>query len=465
MVTSRQADVVVAGGGMAGLCASLAALEENASVITLEKGPRSGGSMRISGGLIWTFINKPQLREMIPDGNPILQDLVLDNLWEGLDWLEGHGVVLENTRDMMGHGRGRAATSAAQLAEVLADRVRALGGEIAMETPLDTLLYEDGAVRGVRACGPGGSIEIQAGAVVLATGGFQGNPELLVRYVTPHVEKVYLRSNPWSTGDGLIAATQIGAAVTPGMPGFYGHSLPAPPASFGPNEILEVTQRYGPVAVAINLDGHRFVDESAGTGEECLNQAMASQRDATAIYIVDGETAEAPLQYGPPARIQIERLRSRGGPAIESETLEELCTALEDWGVNGPRAMLSLNEYNNALRQGQAGQLVPPRRGNLFPLAKPPFIAVAVRSGVTFTSGGLEVDADMRVLRRSASSSTLPLTIADHSEVRFNTIPNLYAAGCDLGNISNGGYIGGLATALTTGRPAGRGAAICARSG
>ena len=149
---------------------------------------------------------------------------------------------------------------------------------------------------------------------------------------------------------------------------------------------------------------------------------------------------------------------------IESETLQGLCAALEEWGVAGGSALLTLREYNQALNQGQPGQLVPPRGRNRFPVEKPPFAAVAVRSGITFTSGGLEVDADMRVLRRSTSSSTLPFTVPGHSEVRLNPIPNLYAAGCDLGNISNGGYMGGLATALTTGRAAGQGAAICARS-
>jgi succinate dehydrogenase/fumarate reductase flavoprotein subunit len=327
------------------------------------------------------------------------------------------------------------------------------------------LLYEDGVVRGVRVSSSGGTADIEAGAVVLATGGFQGNPELLARYVTPHVDKVYLRSNPWSTGDGFLAATGIGAAVTPAMATFYGHSLPAPPVSFGPKEFMEMTQRYGPAAVAINLDGRRFTDESAGTGEERLNQAVVLQRDATAIYIVDAEIADAPLQYGQRARISIERVRSRGGPAIERQTLEELCEALESWGVAGGRALVTLREYNQAIAGGQPDQLDPPRRGNRFPLAKPPFSAVMVRPGVTFTTGGLEVDTELRVLRRSSSMSTLPLVIAEHSEVKFSPIPNLYAAGCDVGNVSNVGYLGGLATALATGRRAGRGAAACARAG
>jgi succinate dehydrogenase/fumarate reductase flavoprotein subunit len=448
---------------MAGMCASLSALDDHARVITVEKGSRSGGSMRLSGGLIWTFISKAVLRKMIPDGNTALQDMVVDDLWEGLSWLEGHGVSLEAERDFKSYGRGRGA-SPPDLAWLFESRLQALGGELELETPMETLLYEDGAVRGVRVSSPGGAVDIEAGAVVLASGGFQGNPELLVRYVTPYADKVYLRANPWSTGDGFLAATGIGAAVAPAMSAFYGHALPAPPAGFGPKELRDMTQRQGHVSVAINLDGRRFADESGGTGEEHLAQAMALQRDATAVYITDAEIAELPLRQGL-ARTFIERLRNRGGPVIERQTLEELCDALESWGVAGDRALLTLREFNQALAGGHPDQLNPPRQGNRFPIVKPPFNAVLVRPGVTFTHGGLEVDTDLRVLRRSSSSSTLPLAVAEHSEVKFNPIPGLYAAGCDAGNVSHAGYMGGLATALTTGRRAGRGAAACARAG
>ena len=429
----------------------------------MEKGSRSGGSMRLSGGVIWTFISKADLREMIPGGNAVLQDMVLDDWPEGIAWLEGHGVILEAEKGFKAYGRGRSA-SPSDLTWLFECRLQDLGGELELETPMDALLYEDGVVRGVRVSSPGGAVDIEAGAVVLATGGFQGNPELLARYVTPHADKVYLRGNPWSTGDGFLAATGVGAAVTPAMSAFYGHALPAPPAGFGPKELRDMTQRQGHVSVCINLDGRRFADESGGTGEEHLTQAMALQRDATAVYITDAGIAEIPLRQGLP-RTFTERLRNRGGPVIERQTLEELCEAMESWGVAGARALLTLREFNQALAQGYPEQLDPPRQGNHFPIMKPPFTAVLVRPGITFTHGGLEVDTELRVLRRSSSSSTLPLAIAEHSEVKFSPIPNLYAAGCDVGNVSNAGYMGGLATAVATGRRAGRGAAACAQSG
>src|SRR5215203_3975074 len=315
MDNRRETDVVVCGAGMAGLCASLTALERGARVLTLEKGNRAGGSMLLSGGLIWTFADKSQLRDEMPGGDPVLQDLVVDGLDDGLTWLEEQGVPLRGPQRFMWYGRGRSAAPD-ELTSVLLERIVERGGDVVFNTGIESLRGEVGAVCGVEAVGPNGALSIEAASVVLATGGFQGNAELLTRYVTPHAESVYLRANPWSTGDGFLAATEVGAAVTPSLGAFYGHALAAPPARFTEHEFLDVTQRYGPVAVALNLDGERFTDESAGTGEEALNLAVAAQREATAVYIFDAVVAEISHHGGALPRVTAERLRERGGPVL-----------------------------------------------------------------------------------------------------------------------------------------------------
>lgn len=91
---------------------------------------------------------------------------------------------------------------------------------------------------------------------------------------------------------------------------------------------------------------------------------------------------------------------------------------------------------------------------------KPPFSAVMVRASLTYTCGGIQADLDMRVLRRSASVSMLPLLKADAADLRLAAIPGLFVAGCDLGGASIHGYLGGLAQALVTGRAAGSAAAV-----
>jgi succinate dehydrogenase/fumarate reductase flavoprotein subunit len=456
------ADICIAGAGMAGLCAAVAALEAGATVLVIEKGSRSGGSMWLSHGLIWTFTDKAQLRHEVPDGNKALQDIVVDRLTDSHDWLQKRGIDLEPEMEFQSFGRGRMA-SPAQMAPALVKRVAELGGRILFQTGLQTLLSTNGDVTGIVAFDEHGMVEITAGSVILATGGFQGNAELVSRYITPHADRMYLRANPWSTGDGFLAATENGGAVTPHMDKFYGHALPAPPARFNQFEFLNVTQRYGPMAVALNLNGKRFVDESAGTGEEALNLAIATQPQATAIYIVDAAIADTPGPLGILSKVAIERARDSGAPVIEAPTLALLAKELQAWGVPPDVALHSLQEYNSAVRSDAFGGLLPPRSKNAWPIKVAPFTAMAMRAGITFTCGGLQTDLDMRVLRRAATTSNLSLVRADMSELRFTAMPNLYAAGCDVGGISTGGYIGGLATALVTGRIAGQAAANNAR--
>ncbi|UFW43129.1 FAD-dependent oxidoreductase [Bradyrhizobium sp. WSM471] len=102
----QQVDVVVVGAGMAGLCAALTAIDEGADVVVLEKGSRVGGSMLLSHGLIWTFSDKRQLKQEIPDGSEALQEFVVDVLTAAHTWLEELGVPLEPETSLSGTGGG-----------------------------------------------------------------------------------------------------------------------------------------------------------------------------------------------------------------------------------------------------------------------------------------------------------------------------------------------------------------------
>lgn len=458
MARQEKTDVLVVGGGMAGLCGAISALEKGADVLVLEKGTRFGGSMWLSNGEVWTFANKEQMRKDVPDGNKALQDFLVDGLTDSLDWLVSQGVELEPEQTFLWYGRGRRANPA-QMTPVLVNRVKALGGRFLLGTAMQTLLTADGAVVGVQAFDENGMLEVRADSVILATGGFQGNAELLTRYITPYAESMYLRSNPCSTGEGFIAAVDIGAAVTPLLNTFYGHALVAPPARFNAFEFQSMSQKYGPISVALNLEGRRFADESAGTGEQELNFHIASQPQATAVYIVDAAIADMSSENNPPPRVAIARARKAGGPVIEADSLEDLAEKMHAWGLPPVETLRSLQDYNVAVRSGRGDRLQPARRKSAFSIEKAPFTAVMVRSAITFTGGGLQADLDMRVLRRASSISMLPMATADLSEMQIAAIPNLYVAGCDLGGISNRSYMGGLAHALVTGRAAGTTAA------
>ncbi|MFH1605336.1 MAG: FAD-dependent oxidoreductase [Pseudomonadota bacterium] len=458
MARQERTEVLVVGGGMAGLCAAISASEKGANVLVLEKGTRFGGSMWLSNGLIWTFADQALVRKHIPDGDAALQDFLVDGLPDALVWLASQGVALEPEQPFLEFGRGRR-SNPAQMTPVLVDRVKALGCRILLCTGMQALRTTDGAVTGALAFDADGAIEVQADSVILATGGFQGNAELVTRYITPYADRMYLRSNPWSTGDGFIAAVDIGAAVTPLLNTLYGHALNAPPARFNAFEFQDMSHKYGQIAVALNLEGRRFADESAGTGEELLNSCIANQPLATAVYIVDAAIADMPTENNPPPRVVIARARKAGAPVVDADSLEDLAEKMRAWGLPPVEVLNSLHGYNSAVRSGGGDRVHPARRKNAFPIEKPPFTAVLVRASITYTCGGLRADLDMRVLRRASSISMLPMVSADLSELQTAAIPNLYVAGCDLGGISNRGYMGGLSHALVTGRAAGTAAA------
>lgn len=451
-------DVLVLGGGMAGLCAAITALQQGARVLLLEKGTRFGGSMYLSSGIVWTFARLQDARAKVPDGDPALQDLLVGKLTESLDWLQAQGAELQPERNYLSGGRGREA-SPPQLTEALVGRIRALGGTLRSGTAVQHLLSSDGSVTGVLAVDRAGALEVRAGSVILATGGFQGNPELLARYVTPQAAWMYLRANPWSTGDGLLAALDAGAATTAALDTFYGHALTAPPARFNAMQFQDMSHKYAPLGVVLNLEGRRFTDESAGTGEEWLNTRIARQPQATAACVFDAATAERAVEGAPLARVVMDRARAAGGLVAQADTLEALAEQMQAWGLPPRQVVETVRGFNAAVNAGTTALLQPARRGNHFPVAQPPFTAALVRAAITFTCGGLRADLDMRVLRRAASVSMLPLVTAPRDELQVAAIPGLYAAGCDVGGFSTNGYMGGLAQALVTGRTAGASAA------
>lgn len=458
---------------MAGLTAGLSALEEGAAVTLFEKAPEVGGTTLLSGGLIWTFSDFSMLRDLVPNGDAQLQWLVYDTIDSGREWLREKGVRFGPFRTRADDVRAQG-IEPPQAISVLVEQFKKLGGELICETGMESLMVSNGAVCGIRAVRDGVVSEEEGAAVILATGGFQGNPELVSRYIVREADNLCLRSNPWSTGDALVAASAVGADLSSGMNTFYGHALPAPPARLSSLDFQGMTQHCGRHSVAINLAGRRFADESEGRGEEILNQQLAVQPQGRGFYILDQGMLDTPPFEGD-ERLNgqiVDRARKIGAPVVDAQTLEDLCSGLGELGVSAARALTELTKFNKLILAGRAGELWPPRRRYQTPLCNPPFVAVGVKAGITCTMGGLRVDEKTRVLRRAGSTSSYssaPVTrafsegqgpvVAIGSDYRQTAIEGLFSAGCDIGNISHFYYMGSLAAALTTGRMAGRQAA------
>jgi succinate dehydrogenase/fumarate reductase flavoprotein subunit len=127
-VDSGHMDVVVCGGGMAGLCAALEALQQGARVAVLEKASEPGGSMRMSGGTLWTGDTLEAMLRWVPEGDPERMGLVVSQLPSCLDWLESFGI----TCTPLGPSAGRqgASVDPEQVTQVLMARIAQAGGLI-----------------------------------------------------------------------------------------------------------------------------------------------------------------------------------------------------------------------------------------------------------------------------------------------------------------------------------------------
>jgi len=427
--------VVIAGGGLAGLTAALRAAELGARVTLLEKGDRPGGSFVYSSGYIWSYVDLPTFRREAPGGDSVLQRLILEHLGSCLTWLEGEGGRLHSRET------GNSLTFGARFdpektASALVERLDASGGELLTDTAFEALLDDDaGRVTGVLVRSAGGLRDYDAGAVILASGGFAGDPELVGRHIVGGPGRMRVRAHPRSTGDGFRAALRKGALASAGLDEFYGRNLPASPAKFTPEQFVEVSQLYGRYAVAINGRGERYADEGADWSETALTRATAHQPGLYAWYVLDATGLEG-LVRERSVKEMVETARSTGGIVIQAASLTQLADKLAEQGVPREASLRTVKEYNAAIAAGEVPS--PPRTGSAVTLRVPPFVAVKVAPSITHTVGGLTVDAGCRVLRAEDE----------------RPIPGLYAAGVDVGGVSVGGYTSGLASAVVFGKTA-----------
>ena len=352
----------IAGAGMAGLCAAARARELGFDLMLYEKGDKPGGSMLISSCVVWRYRDLDEFRAECPGGDPALQREVIDRLDDGIVWLRSLGaeVVWEET--------GNPHTLGVRFdPRSLTNALAGAAGEIRLETR---------APEDVR-------------PLVLATGGFQGNRELVRRHIAPGGE-LLVRANRWSAGDGLRLALDCGAALSGGMDQFYGRAMPAPPAAVPEERFVELAQLYGRHALVLDEEGAEFAPDPVSWSETDLVQAIARRPNASAWYLVDEATLEVEIR-GRTVRQMVESAREAGGEVLLPNEL----------GIELPGAYA---------------------------------YAVHVIAGITHTIGGLRIDDRARVLTEDGTP-----------------IEGLFACGADAGGISAGGYASGLAAALVFG--------------
>jgi tricarballylate dehydrogenase len=437
-MTEIDFDVVVVGAGVAGLSAALSAHESGARVAVIDRAPASlsGGNTRYTEAFLrMKSIDEPadDLAERLLNdfqGHPdpaILMDTLADRTAWGavtatlnvvdhgvvsallhqagptLRWLSGFGVSFSALpTPFPTTSTSRMAPVGGGLALVEALTKAAITREIPFyfETTARALIVEHGSVRGVIAFGPDGQREL-TGQVVLACGGYEGNPEMLARY---HGEKGMLcrpvaRGGHYNKGEGIEMALSAGATTAGNFALF--HAEPVDPRS-GEAEAAIFAFPYG---ILVNAEGERFTNEAPGPSDACyerVTRVIQAQTNGVAYLILDSQAQQVPNIA---ASIRTDQ------PPIVGADLGELAAALE---VPAGNLRATVSAFNQACRPGSFDHsqpdslategLVPPKSNWARPIEAGPFHAYPIMAANVFTFGGLRTDEHAHVLDRDGRS-------------------------------------------------------------
>jgi fumarate reductase flavoprotein subunit len=469
------ADVVVIGSGVAGLSAALAAAEEGASVIVCEKQRALGGTSNFFQGTFAveselqraSFINYSRdeaFRNIMEyshwRADPRLVRAVVDKSAESITWLQGHGVefieVMNNMPDAprtyhVPRGGGEAVVRA------LATQAKARGVELRLAAPVTGLVKSGGAVVGAVLDQDGEELEVAAGAVVVASGGYANNKEWVKKYGGLDLGvNVLPMGNVGKMGDGIRMAWEAGAGET-GIEVLELFRV----GPVGPGHEPQTPVEYAGVQpeLWVDTDGRRFCDETIGFYETSVGNASARTRQWCNYTVFDSAAVVRLATHGidkahgtgllPGARLagleaDLERLAGAGDPEVFAA--DAVWRLAERMGVPAGNLEATVAEYNRFCTQ-RHDDLFAKDPAFLRALVGPRFYAIRARTICLGTMGGIRVNEACQALDASGK-----------------TIPGLYAAGYDAGGMYGDSYpirpSSGLSSAfaINSGRLAGENA-------
>ncbi|HVY04931.1 MAG TPA: FAD-dependent tricarballylate dehydrogenase TcuA [Burkholderiales bacterium] len=480
----QTSDVVVVGAGNAAMCAALAAREQGAKVIVLERAPEaeSGGNTRFTAGAIrFAYRGVEDLRELMPDladeevartdfgtyveeqffddmarvtenrADPDLVELLVRRSRPTMMWLRGKGfrfVPIYGRQAFKVDGRFKfwggltveAWGGGPGLVEAHRKAAAANGIDVFYGARAMSLLHGDQGVSGLNVRYQGRTQALRCKAVVLAAGGFESNPEWRTRYLGPGWDLAKVRGTRFNTGDGIRMALEAGASPCGNWSGCHAVGWDRNAPEFGDLAVGDGFQKHSyPFGIMLNANGERFVDE----GADFRNYTYAKY--GAVILRQPGQFAwqvfDAKVTH-----LLRDEYRIRQVTKVTANTLEELVARLDD--VNGANALETIKAYNASVRADVAFNpnvkdgrctrgLAVPKSNWANHIDKPPFEAYAVSCGITFTFGGLRIDANAQVIDTEGAA-----------------IPGLYAAGELVGGLFYFNYPGG--TGLMSGAVFGR---------
>jgi tricarballylate dehydrogenase len=453
---AEQFDVLVIGGGSAAHEAAVAARYYGApSVLMLEKAPleQAGGNARFSA-TGFRFVFEPEeiqeivglsdeewakLRirpytadEFLGDLRRVTRDRIDHDLagvlvgdsneairWSkevGLRWDLMPGIEIDGLRYFspgiplhplnLGNGLTNGLSQMRQWAEI---GERFGGIEQRYDSKVIGFLGDESGVTGARVLGPDGAYEVHAGATIVCSGGFQANPEMRARYLGPNADIMKTRGSRHNTGEVLEMMLRLGAAPAGNWQGAHASPIDAGAADV---ESGDPVNRYGYCwGITVNGLGRRFIDEGeAEVSYTYAKTGWAVLREPGGVAYQLGD-AKHPMTYMSDEPIfaeSIEELAVRIGvdPVPLADTVEQFNAAIDE---SVP--------YDRTVRDGRhTAGLAPDKSNWALALDTPPYFAIPVTGGITFTFGGVKVNTDAQVLNAGG-----------------RPIPGLYASGDVLG--------------------------------
>ncbi|EHA13644.1 exported protein [Halomonas sp. HAL1] len=462
-------ELAVIGGGLAGLSVAVRASELGCRTAVFERGPEGDYlcNSRLTGGLFHIAMDdmtddediiKKRLKEITSDlENDVQVKALSETAHESLEWMKKKGVRIikagpdglrknalappgvRSTGYFNGgkpYWQGR---SGDVMLKTLSKRLNELGGEIVYNAAaVDLIVASESKCIGVIVEKDGKKTNVCANNVVIADGGFQANKDLIKKYISNVPGALMQRNAGSGLGNGILMAEKIGAK-TIGEESFYGHLLYKEALNddrFWPYPVID---SLATGSMIVDENGRRFCDEGMG-GVYITNQVARLRHPLSSVVIFDSTAWE----HGPGKDWLIPPnpfLIKAGGKLIEGQSIAKLSEQLD---IPEENLKSTIDAHNYFVEQGFVKADEPVRTvGSVksYPIKTPPFYAIPVCAGITYTMGGILTNENGQVINKND-----------------DVIEGLFAVGACTGGLEGGGssgYSGGLSKALVFGYRAG----------
>ena len=423
-------DIVIIGAGGAGMTAAINATQAGKDVILVEMMPYAGGNTtKATGGMnaAETHYQKEQgiedsveqfVEDTMKGGHDIndrdLVTIMAENSAAGIDWLDSIGAPLPKISFSGGatnqriHAPEDGSGVGAYLVTALLKKMDELGIKVMYNTKATDLLSLEGTVNGILAESDDTYYTIHSKAVILATGGFGNNQEMIVRY-REDLEGTVTTSAPGIMGDGIVMAQAVGADLVDI------DQIQLHPTVEQKTSMLITESVRGDGAILVNQDGKRFTDELLTRDK--VSAAELAQPGSYAYIIFDQKLREG---------LKATEKYISTGITVQGDTIEDLAAQIDVDPATLAETLANWNKCVADKNDAEFGRTT----GMDNDLSTPPYYAIKIAPGIHHTMGGVHIDTGAHVI-----------------DLNGKVIPGLFAAGEVVGGVHGGNRLGGNAVA------------------